>query len=57
MDFDGIAFSLERDEVWANWPGTRSPVKLGARNEVEAMMRDFLEESRLADQLVKNHDR
>ena len=51
----GIVFSLEKDEVWANWPGSGPPIKLGRRREVEAMMRDFLGQSRVGDRLLRVH--
>ena len=48
----GIVFSLENGQVWASWYGQATPVLLGSRLEVSAMMRDFLAQEELARRLA-----
>lgn len=52
----GIVFSLEQDQVWASWYGSGPPMRLGSRNRVGAMMKDFLAQEELADRLTRKYD-
>jgi hypothetical protein len=47
-----VVFSLSGNFVWAGWPGTNAAIKLGRHEAVAAMMRDFLEQSALGEQLA-----
>jgi hypothetical protein len=47
-----VIFSLSGDFVWAGWPGTNAAINLGRYGAVAAMMRDFLEQSALGEQLA-----
>ncbi|MCF2513688.1 hypothetical protein LVY65_01215 [Sphingomonas sp. G124] len=47
----GVIFSLEEDQVWANWYGQGPPVCLGSRKKVGKMMEDFLAQEELAKRL------
>ena len=46
-----IIFSLVDDTVWASWPDKSGSVALGPSDEVTYMMRDFLAQCELGEQL------
>ena len=46
-----VVFSLEGGQAWASWYGSHSWVRLGPDEEVAEMMRDFLAQRELAEQL------
>lgn len=48
----GIIFSLEEGEVLASWRGTGQTLRLGSQTRVEAMMEDFLAQSRFGRRLT-----
>ena len=48
-----VVFSLEDDQAWAGWHGRRGTVRLGQKDEVAAMMADFLAQLELAERLKK----
>lgn len=48
-----VVFSLENDQAWAGWHGRRGTVRLGPKDEVAAMMADFLAQLELAERLKK----
>jgi hypothetical protein len=48
---DGIIFSLDKGQVWASWNGPGWPLRLGPRERVEEMMRDFLAQGELGKRL------
>jgi hypothetical protein len=48
----GIIFSLEAGEAWASWRGSSTPLRLGSRDEVAQMMRDFLAQVELGKRLT-----
>jgi hypothetical protein len=52
----GVVFSLEKNEVWANWYDSGPPVRLGSQTTVKAMMEDFLAQVELAKRLNGKHD-
>lgn len=43
-DHDSLFFVIRKDEVWACWLDTKSPIKLGAASVVIAAMKDLLSE-------------
>jgi|SRR6185369_1670682 len=45
----GIIFSVEKGDVWANWHGVGTPVRLGTQRKVALMMKDFLARREAAD--------
>lgn len=49
----GIVFSLEKEQVWASWYGSPTPVRLGSQEHVEARMEDFLAQSELGKRLTE----
>jgi len=50
----GIIFSVDEGQAWASWYGVDAPVRLGPKEEVAAMMEDFLAQVELSDRL-KQH--
>jgi hypothetical protein len=46
-----VVFSLENNQAWAGWHGRRTMVPLGSKDDVAAMMEDFLAQLELADRL------
>lgn len=51
-----VIFSLADGVVWASWPDTTTPIKLGSYDGVKAMMQDFLDQSALGERLGKRTD-
>lgn len=49
---DEIVFSLEEGEVWASWYGDGAPLRLGPRQKVTRLMRDFLAQEEVARRLT-----
>ena len=49
---DGIIFSLEKDKVWASWPGHGAPLLLGTKQSVGEMMEDYLKQVKLGERLT-----
>lgn len=47
-----IIFSLRDGYVWASWPETEAVVRLGRHAMVAGMMRDFLAQDALGEQLT-----
>jgi hypothetical protein len=50
---EGIVFSLEQGQAWASWYRTRSRVRLGSKDEVAEMMKDFLAQLEVGERLTK----
>ena len=50
-DLGAIIFSLVDEVVWASWLGVSAQVKLGPREAVIYMMRDFLAQCDLGERL------
>ncbi len=48
----GIVFSSEGGDTWASWPGRGCTVHLGDRDEVAAMMEDYLAQCELGRRLA-----
>lgn len=48
---EGIIFSLEQGQAWASWYRSGSSVRLGSKDEVAAMMKDFLAQLEVGDRL------
>ncbi len=48
---EGIIFSLDQGHAWASWYGTGSRVRLGSKDEVAEMMKDFLLQLELGERL------
>ena len=53
LRMDAIIFSLSDDIVWASWPDKIGKVKLGPSDAVTYMMRDFLAQCELGEQLTR----
>ena len=47
----GIVFSSEGGDAWASWQGHRCTVRLGTKDEVAAMMQDYLAQCELGRKL------
>jgi hypothetical protein len=48
---EGIVFSLDQGQAWASWHRTGSRVRLGSKDEVTEMMKDFLAQLALGERL------
>jgi len=48
---EGIIFSLDQGHAWASWYRTGSRVRLGSKEEVAEMMKDFLAQLELGERL------
>ena len=48
----GIVFSSECGDAWASWQGHRCTVRLGTKDEVAAMMEDYLAQCELGRKLT-----
>jgi Domain of unknown function (DUF4118) len=48
---EGIIFSLDQGHAWASWYKTGSRVRLGSKDEVAEMMKDFLSQVELGERL------
>jgi hypothetical protein len=49
---DEVVFSMRGEDVWVSWPHTNAAVRLGTHEAVAAMMRDYLGQSEIANQLL-----
>jgi hypothetical protein len=49
-----IIFSERDGYILASWPGTNASVRLGRRETVAAMMKDFLEQAALGERLGRS---
>jgi hypothetical protein len=49
----GIVFSLDDGQAWASWYGVDAPVRLGSRDEVAHMMKDFIAQVELGKPLER----
>jgi hypothetical protein len=48
---EGIVFSLEQGQAWASWYRSGSRVRLGSKDEVREMMKDFLAQLEVGERL------
>lgn len=48
---EGIIFSLDQGQAWASWYRTGTRVRLGSKDEVAEMMKDFLAQLELGKRL------
>lgn len=49
----GIIFSLEQGQAWASWYRSGSRVRLGSKDEVAEMMKDFLAQLEIGERLAR----
>jgi hypothetical protein len=49
----GVFFSLESGQAWASWPTAGFHLRLGAQDDVVAMMKDFIGQVELGNRLAR----